>query len=211
MLSFVLELKLDSSLTCSWYKFLYFKDWALLKLFLVGDKDFVATGNDCRAVTNLASLCPPGIERAIPFVSLMRKHQRWAWREVSLKAEIQQDNSQGLWLAELPNGRELSVVLLLVFTFLTSLRKLVSCSDWSWGLSATFMHNLMGMKSTEISINIVSAVTFSGIEEKCTGWRRKNIEKKVKSFSRLHRILPGYGLFGVSGGLFTLTLGLVLS
>lgn len=95
-------------------------------MFFVGDeRDFIAAGNDCRVVRNLASLCPPpGAEHAVPSHSLMGKLQRWPWGEVSAG---KQPGAMSWELADcflLPNRTERGIRS--TFTFFTSFRKPVS-------------------------------------------------------------------------------------
>lgn len=61
------------------------EDWSLL---VEDEWDFIAAGNDCRALRNVAILCPPpGAERAVPSSSLIGKLQRQPWGEVSARKQ----------------------------------------------------------------------------------------------------------------------------
>lgn len=95
------------------------EDWVPLKMLLVGDEwDFIAAGNDCRVVTNLACLClPPGPEHAVPLCSLVRMFQGQPQGEVSAG---KQPRAISWKLADgflLPNRTEVSEGFLLCFTF----------------------------------------------------------------------------------------------
>lgn len=84
-------------------------------MFLVGDEpDFIAAGNDCRAVRNLASLCPsPGAEHAVPLRSLMGKLQTQPWGEVSAGTQPRAVSWELADCFLMPNGTEISLVFLL--------------------------------------------------------------------------------------------------
>lgn len=86
------------------------------------EQDFIAAGNDCRTVRNLASLCPPpGAEHAVPSCSLMGKLQRQPWGEVSAGKQPRAVSWELANCFLLPNGTEVSVVFLLSLLLLGNL------------------------------------------------------------------------------------------
>jgi len=92
-------------------------------MFLGGDeRDFIAAGNNCRAVRNLASLCPPpGAEHVLLLHSVVGKLQRRPWGDISAGKQTRAVSWEMADRVLLPNGTEVSVVFLLFLLVLGNL------------------------------------------------------------------------------------------